>query len=160
MSAAAGDAGALGAGGGVGKDPREKRAADDGVDPDAVEFVRDPKRTKQDRSVEFMMENEGHTLGQIIHGHLSEDPQVAFSGYEVKKKKGHATDLFFKVTTSDGSNPYERIDAAARRAQQVFATIRSGFKSGVAKYRAAAREGAGAAAASSPEEVHPADPGG
>ena len=74
-------------------------------------------------SIEVVVRNEGHTLGNLLASELQEDPEVSFSAYKIP----HPLESLMKLKVAVASTRYSPIEVLLRNAKKLrdeFASLR------------------------------------
>mmetsp|Transcript_28819 Transcript_28819/g.49199 ORF Transcript_28819/g.49199 Transcript_28819/m.49199 type:complete len:122 (+) Transcript_28819:24-389(+) len=98
--------------------------------PDGVDKVTAIDDTKLPNAVNFIIEKEGHTIGNLVRMQLLRDPNVIFGGYKVPHPLENHIEV--KVQTNDNSTPNESMIACIKSLLRELDQIKESFNAQVA----------------------------
>uniref|UniRef100_A0A7S4I7A9 DNA-directed RNA polymerase RBP11-like dimerisation domain-containing protein n=1 Tax=Vannella robusta TaxID=1487602 RepID=A0A7S4I7A9_9EUKA len=97
--------------------------------PDGLPKITPADDTRLTNAVDFTIERDGHTIGNILRMQLLRDPTVIFAGYKVPHPlESH---VIVKVQTNNDSTPVEAMVRAIKCLVKELDGIATSFKSQV-----------------------------
>merc|ERR1712137_1541055 len=95
--------------------------------PEGIDKVSSVNDTKLVNAVNYTIEKEGHTVGNLLRMQLLRDPDVIFGGYKVPHPLEYHSVV--KVQTSENSTPLDAMTTSIQALRQELKGISDTFES-------------------------------